>query len=92
MMRDLCIRLEDGICVQLIESSNPPFTPECVGCIGIYAYNPDGTEAGDGGELEYQQDRYSCMEDAVFDALALAGLPVLPYQVITEDEFYRLCG
>lgn len=92
MMHDLCIRLQNGICVQMVESSNPPSLPGCIGCIGIYAYNPDGTEAGYGGELEYMPGQYECMEDAVPDVLLFSELPKLPYDVITEDEFYKQCG
>lgn len=92
MLKDLFIRLENGICVMLTESANGPSDDDCDGAIGIYAYEADGHEVGDCGEMDYMEGNYCDMQDAVEDMLLFASLPVLPYEEISEDKFYELVG
>ena len=91
-MLDLYILLEDDTCVFLTVSSNPPADPDSDGCIGIYAYDRNGIETGDCGEMDYQEGSYETMEDAVADCLSFAELPDIPYTLITEEEFYKRVG
>ena len=92
MLKDLFIKLDNGICVKLTESANGPVEDDCDGAIGIYAYDVDGNEVGDCGEMDYKEGDYICMQDVVEDMLRYADLPILPYEEITEDEFYELVG
>lgn len=92
MLRDLFLKLENGICVKLTESSNGPVDEDCDGAIGIYAYDENGNEVGDCGEMDYKKEDYASMQDAVKDMLLFAELPILPYEEISEDEFYERVG
>lgn len=92
MLKDLFIHLENGICVKLTESANGPAEDDYDGAIGIYAYDENGIEIGDCGEMDYMEGDYCDMRDAVEDMFRFAKLPVLPYEEITEDEFYELVG